>query len=55
MGEILTALSPCLKWLIMKRDKELPMATCVARWGAVVLGLIFGSGYVVHCYLEWFF
>lgn len=47
-------LSPVIKWLVMKKDNELPWVTRIFRWVALVLGTVFASGYTVHCYFEWF-
>lgn len=47
-------LSPVIKWLVMKKDNELPWVARIFRWVALVLGTLFASGYTVHCYLEWF-
>lgn len=53
-NETLGALSPVLRWLIMKKDSDLPWVTRLARWTAYVLGTIFAAGYVAHCFMEWF-
>ena len=34
----------------MKKDHELPWVMRLARW----LVLIYATGYVVHCFAEWF-
>ena len=52
---ILSAVSsPVIKWLVMKKDNELPWVTRIFRWVALVLGTLFASGCTVHCYFEWF-
>ena len=50
MSGIIAGLLPVFRWLIMKKDNELPWVTRIARW---VL-LCFGCLYVAHCFKEWF-
>lgn len=38
----------------MKRDCELPWYLRVARWAVVLLGIVYGCGFVAHSFKEWF-
>lgn len=53
-SKLIGALSPVFMWLVMKKDSELPWVTKLSRWVVFVLGSLFGSGYVAHCFKEWF-
>lgn len=53
-SKLIGALSPVFMWLVMKKDSELPWVTKLSRWVVFVLGTLFGSGYVAHCFKEWF-
>lgn len=53
-SKLVGALSPVFMWLVMKKDSELPWVTRIARWVVLVLGTIFFTGYVAHCFKEWF-
>lgn len=44
------ALCPVMRWLVLKRDRELPWVIRLARWTA----LIFAMLYVARCFKEWF-
>lgn len=51
MEEILagvSALACGFGWVFMKKDKELPWATRLARWGLILLGLAYGSLLVIE-------
>lgn len=37
-------LSPVIKWLVMKKDNELPWVTRIFRWVALVLGTVLRPG-----------
>lgn len=50
MSEILTALLALLTPVCMKRDKDLPWAIRIFRWGAIGLTL----SYAVLCVIEKF-
>ena len=50
-----------IKWLIMKKDSELPWATRIFRWNLVlgaclgmVLLMLYGAAFVLHNICEWF-
>ena len=47
--EIIAGFCPVLKWLVMKKDSELPWDIRIARW----LCLALFAGYVAHCFKEW--
>ena len=49
-SKLVGALSPVFMWLVMKKDSELPWVTRIARW----VVLVFFTGYVAHCFKEWF-
>ena len=49
-SKLVGALSPIFMWLVMKKDSELPWVTRIARW----VVLVFFTGYVAHCFKEWF-
>ena len=55
MGRII---HQCLKCIWedagMKRDCELPWYLRVARWAVVLLGIVYGCGFVAHSFKEWF-
>ncbi len=54
MSVILPGLAPVLKWLVMKKDSELPWSVRVARWVVTVFGSLWLIGYVTHSFQEWF-
>lgn len=51
MGEILASVATVASsfgWVFMKKDKELPWATRLARWGLILLGLAYGVLLVIE-------
>ena len=50
MDGILHGLAPILKWLIMKKDNELPWVMRLARW----LFLVYGALFVIEKGIEVF-
>lgn len=54
MNEIVLYLTPLVRWLAMKKDKELPWVTRIARWALMILGVVWASGYVLHDLIAWF-
>jgi hypothetical protein len=54
MNEIVLYLTPLVRWLAMKKDKELPWVTRIARWALMILGVVWATGYVLHDLIVWF-
>ena len=54
MNEIVLYLTPLVRWLAMKKDKELPWVTRIARWALMILGVVWATGYVLHDLIAWF-
>ena len=54
MGEIVLYLTPLVRWLAMKKDKELPWVMRIARWALMILGVVWAAGYVLHDLIVWF-
>lgn len=48
------AFSPVLRWIVMKRDCELPWVTRMLRWAFAILGVLYATGFVAKSYMEWF-
>lgn len=46
-----------IKWLIMKKDNELPWAIRILRWNLIlgtVLFLLYEAAFVIYSIREWF-
>ena len=54
MTEIIAALTPILRWLIMKKDSDLPWVVRLTRWALSLCGTALAVLYVAHCFKEWF-
>lgn len=54
MEEIVHGLAPTLKWLIMKKDSELPWVTRVARWALLGFGVCYGTLMLAEKFIEVF-
>ena len=39
---LLVVVSPLMRWLLMKKDHELPWVVRIARWAAVAFGIAYG-------------
>lgn len=46
--------SPVMRWIVMKRDKELPWVVRFVRWAFAILGVAYAAGFVVKSFMEWF-
>ena len=54
MTEIIAVLAPVLRWLIMKKDSELPWVVRLSRWVPALCGSALAVLFVAHCFKEWF-
>ena len=52
--EIIAVLAPVLRWLIMKKDSELPWVVRLSRWVLALCGSALAVLFVAHCFKEWF-
>lgn len=46
--KILGAVGPVFWWTLMKRDKELPWVTRIARWAALAFAVFYGVLLVIE-------
>lgn len=53
-GIVGAVFSPVMRWIVMKRDRELPWVTWMLRWAFVILGVLYATGFVAKSYMEWF-
>ncbi len=58
MEQILSALAgalcPVMRWLVMKRDSELPWVVRLARWAGLALAASYGFLFVAEKFREVF-
>ena len=43
-----------MRWLAMKKDKDLPWVMRIARWVLLACGTVWLIGYVMHDLVMWF-
>lgn len=43
-----------LRWIVMKKDCELPWVIRIGRWTFVLLGIFYAAGFVAKSFLELF-
>lgn len=48
------AFSPMMRWLVMKKDQDLPWVVRIVRWAAAILGIAYAAGFVAKSFVEWF-
>lgn len=46
--------SPVMRWIVMKKDKELPWAIRLLRWVLSACACVYAIGFVLHSLSEWF-